>query len=318
MRGLQISPESKYTLGRVLLLLALLSLAWSPLPEILLGKWLLVSNHSRERHGAGHLRHGKALAGQMVADSLGRQARDRQHEQSLLVTLPRLRRHLLRYGELGMSWPVFLELYAEMPSHLASVFMPDSILFAFDELNQQPSVYFERTVLAPLRARVTFEHAGERLLGRELQLDKWRFEHFGLSFYSYLEDGRFFDDPTFEPLAMQRVIQESLLPDHVTARLLHLKLSPGTETLQAWRAEDTWLLECIDEGRHLLLEIHDTDLFSDSFFYGEGQRFDSTEALGNGLDSHTTRDDSLKADEDERKVNGKKPKNKRWQKWFGH
>jgi hypothetical protein len=273
--------SSFFKKGSVLLVLVLL--LWSPLPEIFLGNWLLRTNTERPQQGAGHLRHGRVVAGQQVADSLGRFQQGRQQQQGLVLSLPRLRRHLLRYEELRLSWGAFLELYSNLPDALAEELLSHSDLKHFEFDGPASEVLFQRHAIAPLNCRVTFLKGGERVLGREIDLDTPSFQAYSLSLYTFLSVDQQFDDPSFKKVALDSLSEDSLLSASTLFRLRRYSFQPSVEVATLWQGPERWLVECVDEGRHVFLSIDGTDvpILSDSISDGAKSKMKWKEWFGN-------------------------------------
>lgn len=255
MNGEARARELRRLLAGTGLLALLLALAWSPLPETLLGSRLEAGNARRPATGRAHERAGLADAGRENAGELGRDAESRRRAAAEAVSLPSLARLLERYGELTLSRGEFLEFYASLDGAQREAFADPVRLWGWVEEDGLQEAHFAledgggRYLLASW-----LDGRRNRLAERRVDLDGLRFGALG---FARLAE----DDSLLVPADPGLVAWSA--PEWLALRaggappagLAELLLLPGVRVARLYEDGRGGLWVDVERGgRHLLLE----------------------------------------------------------------
>jgi hypothetical protein len=236
MRFLQ-HPEARRLLRDAAWLAALLALLWSPLPEMLLGRWLQVGNDARPETGRAHDRVDllQESDSQTVARS-GALAKEKE-ESARVVTLGQLRVYLLRHAELDMGLAAFREFYASL-----STWQQDQLVSP-DELSEiaRRGLAEVNVSRADARARFVFlDGSHDRLAQAEADLLQLQMLPLGLSQVAPPDTAQALAGATVSEV-VDAGGEAQLLPAH-RELLKRLRLLPGLSVRRVWQAEGAILL----------------------------------------------------------------------------
>ena len=104
-------PESRRLLRDAAWVVVLLGLLWSPLPEMVLGRWLQVGNDARPETGRAHDRLDLLQESDSQAVSQSSELEKQAEEVARINGLGTLRVHLQRHGEVELSLSRFRLIY---------------------------------------------------------------------------------------------------------------------------------------------------------------------------------------------------------------
>lgn len=104
-------PESRRLLRDAAWVAALLALLWSPLPEMVLGRWLQVGNDARPETGRAHDRLDLLQESDSQAVSQSSELEKQAEEVARINGLGTLRVHLQRHGEVELALSRFHLIY---------------------------------------------------------------------------------------------------------------------------------------------------------------------------------------------------------------
>lgn len=239
-----------------LLLAALVALAWSPLPEVLLGQRLKAGNSLRPAVGRAHERAGLADEGRESADELGRDVEGRRRASAEAVSLPSLGRLLDRFGELTLSRREFLEFYASLDEAQRDAFASADRLWRWVEEDGLLEVEIVRLDGRGRRLKVSYlDGRRNRLAESRLDLDALLLERLGFR--------RLAEDDSLLVPGDPGIVAWSL-PEWLALRadgsppqgLVELLLLPDCRVDRVYEdgRRGLWV-DLFSGGRHLLLEL---------------------------------------------------------------
>lgn len=107
-------PESRRLLRDAAWVVVLLGLLWSPLPEMVLGRWLQVGNDARPETGRAHDRLDLLQESDSQAVSQSGELEKQAEEVAKVTSLGQLRLHLIRHGEVELTLSRFRAIYEDL------------------------------------------------------------------------------------------------------------------------------------------------------------------------------------------------------------
>lgn len=249
-------PELRRLLRDAAWAAALVVLLVSPLPEVILGHWLQISNDARPETGRAHDRLDLLQESDSQAVSRSTVMDQERAESARVATLSQMRQHLARRGELEMALAAFREFHDGLTQ-----WQRDQIV-SRDDLNQllQRGLAYVEATRHGVRARFAFhDESHNRLAGVELDLLQLQLLPLGLSEVSAADTARVLAESRAAPVAPPRA-EADLAPGHRDA-LRQLRQLPGLSTRHLWAADGRLVLIEIDaDGERRWLRPSSTDL----------------------------------------------------------
>lgn len=233
-------PEFRRLLRDGAWVLVLFVLLWSPLPELVLGHWLQISNDARPETGRAHDR--LDLLQESDSQAVGRSAvvEKERVETAGIVSLSQLRRALVSRSDLELPLGNFRQLMSALSS-----WQRNEILSEDDQrqLSQRGLAYVQVTGQGP-RARFAFlDVARNRLSGVEVDLLRLEILPLELSEISAGDTAEITGDDRVYELADQGA--ELVLEQAHRELLKRLRAITGLQVGRVWQSQ----------GRLQLVEI---------------------------------------------------------------
>jgi hypothetical protein len=236
----------------LLILLALLILWLTPLPEILLGRWLLLGNERRDGVGRAHDRLALMEEGNQQRSELQDAIELRQLAASAATSLPVLMRSLDSYPVLEQERSGFLALYSSLGSKQQDMLFPASSLIAAEEAGWARARF--RNEAGRLRIEL-LDRSGARIDGCETSLLELSLARFELVVAARVDSGVTVSDALWEQAGDS--VADSLLSSLERQMLDRLLLDHSLRVKSVIRSIRGGFYIRLDErsGRDLLMEL---------------------------------------------------------------
>jgi hypothetical protein len=249
-------PESRRLLRDAAWVVALLALLWSPLPEIVLGHWLQISNDARPETGRAHDRLDLLQESDSQTVTRSTVVEREKQESSRVATLTQLRVYLMRNAELDMSLEGFRGLYGSLsPWQQNQLISPDDLT----ELARR-GLAAVGVARQGAHARFTFLDVNHnRLAGAEADLLQLQLLPMGLAQVAPQDTAEALADPAASEIRSRQ--EEGALEAGHRELLRQLRQLPGVGVDRVWRAGgEILLLEIRTGGSRQWLRPSSTDL----------------------------------------------------------
>lgn len=233
-------PEFRRLLRDGAWVLALLLLLWSPVPELVLGHWLQISNDARPETGRAHDR--LDLLQESDSQAVGRSAvvEKERVETAGITSLAQLRRSLSSRGEVDLPLSNFRQVLAGLTPWQRNEILSDDDL---SQLNQRGLGTVQVTGQGP-RARFAFlDLSRNRLSGVEVDLLRLEILPLELSELASSDTAQVTGDESVYELADQGA--EVVLEQAHRELLKKLRAITGLQVSRVWQSQ----------GRIQLVEI---------------------------------------------------------------
>jgi hypothetical protein len=241
-------PESRRLLRDAAWVVVLLGLLWSPLPEMVLGRWLQVGNDARPETGRAHDRLDLLQESDSQAVSQSSELEKQAEEVAKVTSLGLLRVHLIRHGEVELPLSRFRSIYTGL-----DVAQQDQILPA-DELE----ALVQRGLSAVMaqrhgpNARLAFlDKSRNRMDGVEVNLLQVQLLPLGLAQVARQDTSATLDGD--DVVRVEDREAEDLLPAADRELLERLRQLPGLSVRRLWRSAEGLLLVEVRAGETLWL-----------------------------------------------------------------
>ncbi len=242
-------PEFRRLLRDGAWVLLLLVLLWSPVPELVLGHWLQISNDARPETGRAHDR--LDLLQESDSQAVGRSSVVEQErvETASIVNLAQLRRSLASRGEVDLPLTNFRQVMAALTPWQRNEIISNDDLAQLD----QRGLGMVQVTGRGARARFAFlDHARNRLSGVEVDLLRLEILPLELSELSSLDTTQVTGDDKVYELADQGA--EVVLEQAHRDLLKSLRAITGVQVSRVWQSQGRIQLVEIKAGgqRHWL------------------------------------------------------------------
>ncbi len=215
----------------------LVALLWSPLPEIILGRWLQVSNDVRPETGRAHDRLDLLQESDSQAVSRSTELEQQAEESARVATLSQLRIYLMNHTELDMGLGRFREFYGSLSSWQQDQLIAPA---ALEDLSRRGlrAVTVNRH---GVHARFSFlDESRNRMDGTEVDLLQIQLLPLGLGQVAEQDTGLALADPALTEVR-DRQEESALVPEH-RELLSRLRQVPGLSVRRVWQAQGEILL----------------------------------------------------------------------------
>lgn len=233
-------PEARRLLRDGAWVVVLIGLLVSPLPEIILGRWLQVGNDVRPETGRAHDRLGLLQESDSQTVSQSTILEKRAEESARVATLSQLRVYLMSHAELDMSLARFRDFYGSL-----SIWQQDQLIPP-DDLEDlvRRKLSSVGVTRHGTHARFSFlDESRNRMDGAEVDLLQIQLLPLGLGQVAEQDTSVALADPAVTEVR-DRQEESNLVPEH-RELLSRLRQVPGLSVRRVWQAG----------GMILLLEI---------------------------------------------------------------
>jgi hypothetical protein len=216
------------TVWQFILIVAVVGIMLSPVPEKLIGRWLQLSNDFRPQTGRAHDRRLKASLGMQLADSLDRGQETRVRAAAQINSAHTLRKYLLRYNEARMTANWFRTWYLNLPERIQQQIIKRDKLLELVRNQGFDSVLFRFVDGSNGRVRLSFNDIeGNRIMGAEIAFTNLAPTLNGLKLIQTAVESFQFDDPNQQEFILEQWYHDKeILPECVTAKIEELALDP--------------------------------------------------------------------------------------------
>jgi len=241
-------PESRRLLRDAAWVVVLLGLLWSPLPEMVLGRWLQVGNDARPETGRAHDRLDLLQESDSQAVSQSGELEKQAEEVAKVTNLGQLRVHLARHGEVELTLSRFRSIYDALDAAQQEQVLPTYELEALASRGLSAVLAQRHGV----NARLAFLDANRnRMDGVEINLLQVQLLPLGLAQVARQDTAATLagDDVTL----VEDREAEALLPSSDQELLERLRRLPGVSVRRLWRSAGGLLLVEARAGETLWL-----------------------------------------------------------------
>lgn len=236
-----------------LLILLVLMIVWlTPLPEVLLGRWLLLGNERREGVGRAHDRLALMEEGSQQRSELQDAIELRQLAASAATSLPILMRSLDSYPVLEQERSGFLALYSSLGSKQQDMLFPAASLIAAEDAGWTRTRF--RNEGGRLRIEL-LDRSGARMEGSEVSMLELSLARFELNVAARIDSSVTVSDALWEKEAADAT--DTLVSTAERQLLDRLVLDHSLRVKSVIRSSRGSLYIRLDEGsgRDLLVEL---------------------------------------------------------------
>lgn len=237
MTALFSHPEARRLLRDGAWVLVLIGLLWSPLPEVILGRWLQVGNDVRPETGRAHDRLDLLQESDSQTVNRSGELEKQAEERARVATLGQLRVYLMGHSELDLNLARFRDLYGSLSSwQQDQLLLPDEL----EDLVRRGLAGVTINRHGP-RARFSFlDETNNRMSGTEVDLLQLQLLPLGLGGMAEQDTSLALADPSVTEVR-DRQEESALTPEHKEL-LSRLRQIPGLGIRRVWQAQGLILL----------------------------------------------------------------------------